>query len=160
MISNGNEVIIKEEKVLVKNVKILFIDENSLPDPENVSAVFLVGYFDSQIITARNERGWDIPGGHVNKTDPSLLDALKRETYEESNTIIGNAKPYATIQFEGKDKVMLFYASKDCVLDEFVPKSDSFERKLMTIPEFISKYNWEKDVMKLLIERSLLVLKD
>jgi 8-oxo-dGTP pyrophosphatase MutT (NUDIX family) len=159
MISGGNETVIKEiNDFSFENIKISFIDENSLPDTSKVSAVFLVGFVENKIIAARNERGWDIPGGHIESTDSSLTDSLKREVDEESGTVVGEIKPYAIVQFEGKEKVMLFYASKDCQLVDFIPKEDALERELMTIPIFISKYNWRKDVMELLIKRALLVL--
>lgn len=143
---------------LIENIKICFIDENSLPDAKTVSAVFLVGFIDNKIIAARNERGWDIPGGHVESFDLDLVDSLKREVDEEAGAIVGEIKPYATVQFEGKEKVMLFYASKDCKFIKFIPKEDAFERQLMTIPEFIFKYNWRKDIIELLIKRASLVL--
>ena len=49
-----------------------------LPERKSVSAVFLVGFIDGQIIAARNERGWDVPGGHVEPSDPDLFAALQR----------------------------------------------------------------------------------
>ena len=159
MISNGDNAIIKEvNEFSIENINIRFVDENSLPDVKTVSAVFLLGYIDNKIITGRNERGWDIPGGHVDPSDSDLVDALKREADEESGTIVGNVKPFAVVQFKGKEKVMLFYTSNDCKLVEFIPKEDALERELMAVPDFISKYNWRKDVIELLIKRSLLVL--
>lgn len=159
MISNGNEVIIKQTgEFQVENLNIRFVDENSLPDTSTVSAVFLVGFIDGKIIAAKNERGWDVPGGHVDASDSDLIFSLKREVDEESGVIVDNIKPYAVLQFEGKEKVMLFYTSKNCKLVEFVPKEDAFERKLMSVTEFISKYNWKKNVMDLLVQRALEVL--
>lgn len=161
MKSNGNEAIIKEiNEFSVGNINIRFINENSLPDPKTVSAVFLVGFIDDKIIAAKNERGWDIPGGHVEVTDTDLVESLKREVDEESGAVVDNVKPFAVVKFEGKDKVMLFYASNNCQLVEFVPKEDALDRELMTISEFILKYNWRKDIIELLIKRALLVLEN
>lgn len=160
MISDGNKVIIREEnKFVIDNVNISFVDRKTLPDSNTITAVFLVGFVGEKIIAIRNERGWDIPGGHVEQTDLSLEDALKREVDEEANTAFENAKPYAVIQFEGKEKAMLFYVSNNCKLFNFVPKKDSFERELMTIPDFLTNYNWKKSVIELLIKRALLVSK-
>jgi len=159
MISNGNEAVIKEvNEFSIENIKIRFINTELLPDIKNVSAVFLIGFVDNKIVAARNERGWDIPGGHVGSIDLNLMDSLRREADEEAGITIGEAIPFATVQFEGKEKIMLFYASKECKLAEFIPKEDALERELMTIPEFIYKYNWRKDVIELLIKKGLLVL--
>ena len=50
---------------------------------------------------------------------------------------------------------MLFYTSNDCILGDFTPSSDAFERKLMTAEEFIALYHWKKEVMELLVKRAL-----
>lgn len=158
MISDGNKAIISEEnEFVIDNVNINFIDKNSLPDSNSITAVFLVGFVGEKIIAIRNERGWDIPGGHVESTDLSLKNALIREVDEEANTSFEKAKLYAIVQFEGKEKAMLFYTSNNCNLSNFIPKEDSFERELMTISDFVSKYNWKKSVIELLIKRALLV---
>ena len=143
----------------IEGVRIEFIDENSLPDPKTVGAVFLIGFIGDKIIAARNERGWDLPGGHVEAKDANLVEALKREVDEEAGAIVGDVKPYAIMRVKGKEKAMLFYASKNCRLVEFIPKEDAFERELMTIPEFIEKYHWKKDIMEMLIKRALDVLR-
>ncbi|MCX6756278.1 MAG: NUDIX domain-containing protein [Candidatus Nomurabacteria bacterium] len=155
MISNGNEATLKKNEFLIENIHIRIVEERSLPDSNTVSAVFLIGFIDDKIVAIRNERGWDIPGGHVETTDLDLIDSLKREVDEEGGATFENAKPFATMRFEGKEKVMLFYVSKDCKLSEFIPKEDAFERTLMTVTEFISKYNWKKDVIELLIKKAV-----
>lgn len=159
VISNGKKAVISSTgKYEIDNLNINFIDENSLPNPKIISAVFLVGFIDEKIIAARNERGWDVPGGHVDSSDTSLISSLEREIDEEAGVIVKDAKPYAVLKFKNKEKVMLFYTSNDCKLVDFVPKEDAFERKLMAIPEFISKYNWKKEIMELLIRKALEVL--
>lgn len=161
MISDGNKVTIDEEnEFTIDNVNINFIDGNLLPDSKDITAVFLVGFVDGKIIAIKNERGWDIPGGHVESTDLNLKDALMREIDEEAGASIQETEPYAIVQFEGKEKVMLFYVSNNCNLVDFIPKKDSFERKLMVISDFVDKYNWKKDVIELLIKRALLVIKN
>ncbi len=145
---------------LIENISITFIDENSLPDVKIVGAVFLIGFIGDKIITARNERGWDIPGGHVEPIDANLIEALKREVDEEAGAVIDNVKPFAVVRVKGENRVMLFYVSNDCKLIEFIPKEDAFERELMTVPEFIEKYHWKKEAMALLIKRAQEVLKN
>lgn len=47
-----------------------------------MSAVFLIAFFDGKVLSARNERGWDVPGGH-REGDEDCLTALRREDLEE-----------------------------------------------------------------------------
>ncbi len=49
----------------------------------------------------------------------------------------------------------IFYTSNDCILDDFRPSADAFECRPMTVDEFIPFYRWKKDVMELLIKRSV-----
>ncbi|MFA5781870.1 MAG: NUDIX domain-containing protein [Bacteroidales bacterium] len=148
------------EKITLGQLHIQYIDENHLPQKQSVSAVFLLGFIDGQIIATRNERGWDVPGGHVEPGDTNLLSALQREVKEESGVIIdGQAIPFATLQFEGNDKQMLFYTSRDCRLSDFIPSQDAFERSLMRVDDFIACYNSDKKVIEILIARALTVLK-
>jgi 8-oxo-dGTP pyrophosphatase MutT (NUDIX family) len=122
-------------------------------DLEKISAVFLIGIKSEMILAVRNERGWDIPGGHIESKDVDLYSALKREVYEEAGATLKSAKPFALMHFGGEDKSMLFYVSDNFDLsDDFVAKEDAFERKMMSIPEFLKKYNWEKKVIEKIIE--------
>lgn len=143
------------KELLIGNLKVNFIDESSLPAKEIVSAVFFIGFIENKVIAIRNERGWDIPGGHVEASDANLIEAIKREVEEEAAAVFQCIKPFATLTYSGKKHTMLFFTSKNCLLNNFISKKDVFERKLMTIPEFITKYNWKKQVIVPLIERAL-----
>jgi ADP-ribose pyrophosphatase YjhB (NUDIX family) len=55
---------------------------------ERVSAVFRLTITADLILAVRNERGWDIPGGHV-EADESRHLRIARETLEEP----GQASP-------------------------------------------------------------------
>lgn len=134
----------------------LGIDPSNI-EAKNVSAVFLVGIKDGMILAARNERGWDIPGGHVEDEDANLYAALVREVDEESGVVLQKAEPFALMQFDGKGKVMLFYVSDAFKLEEFTPKEDAFERQMMSIAEFLEKYNWKKNVIQPIIEYAMKV---
>lgn len=148
----------KKNDLIFGNIHINFIANDQFIKKEKVSAVFLIGFINELLITGLNERGWDIPGGHVEPMDLDLFSALKRETLEESGVILKTAIPYAVLKFDDKEDIMIFYTSKDCIFDKFVPKEDAFEMKLMTIPEFIEKYYGKKDIMKLLINKALDIL--
>lgn len=161
MISNRRNVLIESIKnINIGSANIQFIDKNYLPEIKKVSAVFLVGFIKDKIITARNERGWDIPGGYLEPSDIDMFAGLQRESEEEAGVVLNSAIPFAVMRLKGKDKVMLFYVSKDCKFDKFTPKEDAFERKLMNIPEFISKYNWDKNIMELIVKKAKEVIEN
>jgi len=74
-----------------------FLGNNEeLPPKENISAVFLVATQDGKVLSVQNERGWDIPGGHLEKGEEPFT-ALRREVLEEAGAIVDSIKPYAIL---------------------------------------------------------------
>jgi 8-oxo-dGTP pyrophosphatase MutT (NUDIX family) len=143
------------------NLKIEFVNLTLGIDFSNVkvsqiSAIFLIGIKDGMILAVRNERGWDIPGGHVETSDADLYSALIREVNEESGVVLKEVEPFALMRFDEKgDRSMLFYLSNVFELEEFIPKEDAFERQMMPISEFLQKYNWKKNVIQPIIEYAI-----
>ncbi|MEK7588978.1 MAG: NUDIX domain-containing protein [Patescibacteria group bacterium] len=122
-----------------------YIDENTvLPVRELTSSVFLIAIKDGKILAIQNERGWDIPGGHVEEGE-SVLEGLVREVQEEGGATFQNEKLLALIESDDegkyKDKVMLVYMADNFELGEFVPSEDAFGREEVEIEEFIKRYS-------------------
>lgn len=120
------------------------------PSPEKVSSVFLIAFIEGKMVVSRNERGWDILGGHVEASDTDLLAAVRRESKEEGGLAFTEAVPFAyswTEDPEYKDKVMLYYVTDTCELGEFIPAEDVFERAVMALNEFLAAYQGDKAVM-------------
>lgn len=135
-------------------LQLTFIEEgNPLPDPSAVSAVFLIGFCADRVVAARNERGWDIPGGHV-EFGETLLDALSREVAEEAGATFEEGTPLAVLSPAGGGKVMLVYAAADCRLHDFVPKPDCLERALLAPAQLVSRYYGDQDLLRELIDRA------
>jgi len=60
-----------------------FLKENEAsPLRVNISAVFLVAFQDGKVLSIQNERGWDIPCGHLEGEEQPFV-ALQREVFEE-----------------------------------------------------------------------------
>ena len=115
-----------------------------LPLEECFSAVFLMALQGSKMLAIRNDRGWDIPGGHI-ETGETPKKALVREIKEEGGASFRNEKLFAFIESDAqdryKDKVMLMYVTKDFELGEFVPSEDAFEREVIEVEEFLRRYH-------------------
>ena len=62
---------------------IKYIDESYvLPERELTSAVFLIAIKGTKILAIENEKGWDIPGGHLEEGE-TIREGLVREVQEE-----------------------------------------------------------------------------
>ena len=54
--------------------------------PKSLKAVI---YRNDKVLLLKNDRGWDLPGGHM-KQDENVINGLKREIFEETGLTITN----------------------------------------------------------------------
>jgi 8-oxo-dGTP diphosphatase len=123
---------------------ITYVDENTvLPKKELLSAVFLIAIDGDKILAIENERGWEIPGGHIEKGE-THEEALIREVQEEAGASFRDAKLFSIIGSDNQDKykdtVMLVYVTKNFKLGEFTSSEDAFGREIIEIGEFLKRY--------------------
>lgn len=120
----------------------------------NVTATFaFVRDEEGKLLVLKNERGWDIPGGHLNDGE-SILEATHREVLEESCVTIDNLKLYAIIM-NGNTSMTVFTAEpnevREFVQNEEDPTSD---RTFMDIDDFMRVYSGgDKNLMYNLIAK-------
>lgn len=122
----------------------------AMPEREIVSAVFLIGFVGDKVLAARNERGWDVPGGHLEKGE-SLLQGLRREVLEEAGATFEEALPLAVLSKPGQTRVMVFFAADGCVMGLFEPTKDALERCLLKPGRLVARYHGDRQLLTRLI---------
>lgn len=131
-----------------------------LPSNELVSSVFLIALKGSKILAIKNERGWDIPGGHVEEGE-TPEEALIREVQEEAGASFSDTKLLAIVESDDeekyKDKVMFVYVTDNFTLGEFTPSEDAFDREVIEIEDFLQRYGDTFDFMKMIIHTKELI---
>lgn len=120
---------------------------------EKISAVFLIAFSDEKVLSIRNERGWDIPGGYL-EAGEELLEGLRREVAEEAGASFETAHPYAILSSSGQEKVMVFYVSPSCTLGKFTSSEDALDRDLLSVEGLISRYYGDRNLLRSLIEEA------
>ena len=130
-----------------------YVDENTVfPNKELLSAVFLIALDGTKILAIQNERGWEIPGGHIEKGE-TYEEALVREVEEEGGASFSNPKLLAIIESDNqdiyKDTVMLIYTTKNFKLGKFTPSEDALDREVIEINEFLERYKSENDFARI-----------
>ncbi len=131
-----------------------YVDENTvLPNKELLSAVFLVALQGSKILVIQNDRGWEVPGGHIEDGE-THTEALIREVQEEAGASFSNPKLLVIVESSNqgiyKEKVMLVYVTIDFILGEFTPSEDAFAREVIEIKEFLERYKGTIDFAEII----------
>ena len=134
------------------------IKSYSLPIGAKVTAVAVVACLGNKILFIRNNRGWDIPGGHIETTDESIEKATQRELLEEA---CAQCHPPQLVGYlvsdlypDSKTYIAILRTEVTCLL-EFSPQHETIERKLILPEECIELYYGNPTLMKKLLKVAL-----
>ena len=140
--------------------EIILIKSEKLPTKELIMSVVSLCFSDNKLLMIKHdERGWDIPGGHIEPGE-SLEEALRREVLEEAGATLSECKCFAhfktqlngpkppNFKYPYPDSYIICYLSKLGSLTEFKGEFETSGRALMS-PEEAKKTAWVIKNLKL-----------
>lgn len=138
----------------------------AIPDISTITSVHVVPIANDGNIVAINviNRGWDIPGGHVDEGESSPLDALRREALEEANVSLLEPVLVDVLMLESETldistkPYLLMYAAEIWELNTFTPNNEVSQRLLMTAKMFVDSYFGNKTYAKAMVDASVSAL--
>lgn len=153
------------EKILEGNwgdTKWEFIISSYLPDTKLCSAVFGLPKVSNGFVLTRTKRGWELPGGHIEKGE-SIKEALLREISEETGFLVEKAILFGYRKIITKKPLFnrngKQYPFPVSYIPHFVVSSDSelqeysgeevLERKVFTINELKSHKSHVEKIIKI-----------
>jgi 8-oxo-dGTP pyrophosphatase MutT (NUDIX family) len=133
----------------MSQIRVLRANEEP-PEAAAITAVFLVAFRNSRMLAIRNERGWDLPGGHL-EPDEDLITALKREVREEAGVVFTDAFPYAELSMGRRHSMLVYVTAAYEMIAEWQPYEDCLERAELEPERFLEWYHGDKEYMRTLI---------
>ncbi|CUU56443.1 8-oxo-dGTP diphosphatase [Parafrankia irregularis] len=127
----------------------------------SVSVVVVAG--DGALVLADLARGWDLPGGHVQRGETGAEQTARREVWEEVRVRVGVLEPVEVIESDlfGADDLtyMLVFAARVAEFAEWSGGLESAGRVVVSAEEFLARYRGGDPVlMRHLVGRALAVL--
>lgn len=116
-----------------------------------MSVSTVVGVFfnrNGELLTIRNSRGIDVPGGHTEGKE-TIEQTIIRETYEEAGAIIKNIRIIDEVRTQTgtyRGKSMAFVTGE-------VISFDKKKAKFLAISAFLEAYTQNKQMMSMILQK-------
>lgn len=144
------------------NITARSLGPTTIPDISTIISVHVVPFTNDGNVVGVNivNRGWDIPGGHVDEGELSPIDTLRREAREEASltTLEPILVDVLSLECETLDlksrPYMLVYTAEVAELSTFTPNNEASQRLVMTRKLFIDSYFGNKPYAQALINAS------
>jgi 8-oxo-dGTP diphosphatase len=113
-----------------------------VPPFEKVTSVGVVPFTtDGRIVVILQDRGIDIPGGHVQSKETSIFETARREAMEEAHISLRDLQVVQAIQSDyfGPDDLTYLVTVTGLVAEfhAFRPSLDSTDRLIMDVDDFL-----------------------
>jgi len=138
----------KKTKVFLSGaeVTLTYLKSTELPDFKKITSASIIPFLpDGRMVSVSLDRGMDIPGGHKEACDKNLHDILKRESLEEAGIVIENeiiiVQVILSDYYEDDSYMVIATGFVKEMHEPFIPKHESFGRKIVTVEEFLEKYD-------------------
>ena len=155
-------------KILVADKLTTFTHKGTgvIPSFEQVSAVFAVPFTNDGNLVAVNlySRGYDLPGGHVDKGEKTPEETLRREVMEEASMTVRDLVLTEVIEsdyFDDHATYLLLYAAFVDEMKDFVVNGETSERIEVSVDEFIANYTvGDRELIRIAIEHAWELLQE
>lgn len=109
----------------------------------------------NKLVIIKNERGYDLPGGHI-EHDESPVAALQREVKEEAAATLTSFMPCWILcsDYNPKQTTGILFFKSYCTLNNFTTNQEISERKLLLPEEFLACYHDNKQLMEHLLSNA------
>ena len=108
-----------------------------------------------KLVIVKNERGYDVPGGHI-ENDESPVAALQREIKEEASAILDSPTPCWILcsNYNPKQTTGIIFFKSYCTLNNFEATHEISERTVLLSEEFLDCYHGNRELMQHLLSNA------
>ena len=108
-----------------------------------------------KLVIIKNDRGYDVPGGHIEHNESPVV-ALHREIEEEAQATPDSPIPCWILcsDYNPKKITGILFFKSYCTLNNFEASDEISERKLLLPEQFLSCYHGNRQLMEYLLSNS------